>query len=160
MRPLASAAIAQLGERQTEDLKVPGSIPGHGISFFFGWWNRFQCQRLDRPWRHAIALVKTKKCGPSTLGVQNKTLQTLCMATEKLENPMMLRRQRRWLLWFRSWFWFNKNSEINFENKSSVMDDKCYFQTKNFNFSLMCKFCNLKLIKLLMRRWRDASRSF
>ena len=27
---LASAAIAQLGERQTEDLKVPGSIPGLG----------------------------------------------------------------------------------------------------------------------------------
>ena len=24
--------IAQLGERQTEDLKVPGSIPGLGIS--------------------------------------------------------------------------------------------------------------------------------
>ena len=24
------AAIAQLGERQTEDLKVPGSIPGRG----------------------------------------------------------------------------------------------------------------------------------
>jgi hypothetical protein len=23
--------VAQLGERQTEDLKVPGSIPGHGI---------------------------------------------------------------------------------------------------------------------------------
>ena len=29
----AQAAIAQLGERQTEDLKVPGSIPGLG-SFF------------------------------------------------------------------------------------------------------------------------------
>ena len=27
------AAIAQLGERQTEDLKVPGSIPGLGIRF-------------------------------------------------------------------------------------------------------------------------------
>ena len=27
-----AAAIAQLGERQTEDLKVPGSIPGRGIS--------------------------------------------------------------------------------------------------------------------------------
>ena len=27
----AIAAIAQLGERQTEDLKVPGSIPGLGI---------------------------------------------------------------------------------------------------------------------------------
>ena len=29
-----SAAIAQLGERQTEDLKVPGSIPGGGYFFF------------------------------------------------------------------------------------------------------------------------------
>ena len=27
------AAIAQLGERQSEDLKVPGSIPGLGIIF-------------------------------------------------------------------------------------------------------------------------------
>ena len=27
----SSAAIAQLGERQTEDLKVPGSIPELGI---------------------------------------------------------------------------------------------------------------------------------
>ena len=26
----STAAIAQLGERQTEDLKVPGSIPGLG----------------------------------------------------------------------------------------------------------------------------------
>ena len=30
------AAIAQLGERQTEDLKVPGSIPGLGTFFIFG----------------------------------------------------------------------------------------------------------------------------
>ena len=40
---MRQAAIAQLGERQTEDLKVPGSIPGLGISFrsngsFFGSW--------------------------------------------------------------------------------------------------------------------------
>ena len=28
------AAIAQLGERQTEDLKVPGSIPGGGSYYF------------------------------------------------------------------------------------------------------------------------------
>ena len=27
---LTEAALAQLGERQTEDLKVPGSIPGGG----------------------------------------------------------------------------------------------------------------------------------
>ena len=33
-RPVQNiAAIAQLGERQTEDLKVPGSIPGRGRSF-------------------------------------------------------------------------------------------------------------------------------
>ena len=31
-RQMISAAIAQLGERQTEDLKVPGSIPGLGIA--------------------------------------------------------------------------------------------------------------------------------
>ena len=30
-RHCGEAAIAQLGERQTEDLKVPGSIPGLGI---------------------------------------------------------------------------------------------------------------------------------
>ncbi len=28
------AVIAQLGERQTEDLEVAGSIPAHGIPFF------------------------------------------------------------------------------------------------------------------------------
>ena len=28
---VGQAEIAQLGERQTEDLKVPGSIPGFGI---------------------------------------------------------------------------------------------------------------------------------
>ena len=28
---MSRAAIAQLGERQTEDLEVPGSIPGLGI---------------------------------------------------------------------------------------------------------------------------------
>ena len=31
--PGAAAAIAQLGKRQTEDLKVPGSIPGLGTAF-------------------------------------------------------------------------------------------------------------------------------
>ena len=31
---MAHAALAQLGERQTEDLKVPGSIPGGGTCFF------------------------------------------------------------------------------------------------------------------------------
>ena len=29
------AEIAQLGERQTEDLNVPGSIPGFGNIFIF-----------------------------------------------------------------------------------------------------------------------------
>ena len=31
---LQAAVIAQLGERQTEDLKVPGSIPGRGSILF------------------------------------------------------------------------------------------------------------------------------
>ena len=30
------AALAQLGERQTEDLKVPGSIPGGGTHWHLG----------------------------------------------------------------------------------------------------------------------------
>ena len=34
-RALLQAEIAQLGERQTEDLEVPGSIPGLGTTFFF-----------------------------------------------------------------------------------------------------------------------------
>ena len=32
---LVFAEIAQLGERQTEDLKVPGSIPGLGNCYLF-----------------------------------------------------------------------------------------------------------------------------
>ena len=32
---MIKASIAQLGERQTEDLKVPGSIPGGGIQYMF-----------------------------------------------------------------------------------------------------------------------------
>ena len=31
-----SAEIAQLGERQTEDLKVPGSIPDFGNTVHYG----------------------------------------------------------------------------------------------------------------------------
>ena len=35
VRYVVAAGIAQLGERQTEDLKVPGSIPGHGRFSYF-----------------------------------------------------------------------------------------------------------------------------
>ena len=42
---LPTAAIAQLGERQTEDLKVPGSIPGLG-TFSRRRWRREQPQNL------------------------------------------------------------------------------------------------------------------
>jgi hypothetical protein len=37
MNKIVFAAVAQLGERQTEDLKVPGSIPGLGmrIPYYF-----------------------------------------------------------------------------------------------------------------------------
>ena len=40
------AVIAQLGERQTEDLKVPGSIPGRGRFFFTDKENR-QTLKMD-----------------------------------------------------------------------------------------------------------------
>ena len=39
------AVIAQLGERQTEDLKVPGSIPGRG-SFFWLFFVFFSNYRI------------------------------------------------------------------------------------------------------------------
>ena len=35
VRIVSLADLAQLGERQTEDLKVPGSIPGGGTDSFF-----------------------------------------------------------------------------------------------------------------------------
>ena len=40
----AVAAIAQLGERQTEDLEVPGSIPGLGIFVFA---TRIRCPQIE-----------------------------------------------------------------------------------------------------------------
>ena len=53
----ARAAIAQLGERQTEDLKVPGSIPGLGIFSFPGFAQNAvaSCPRqaLPSPWHTA-----------------------------------------------------------------------------------------------------------
>ena len=45
------AAIAQLGERQTEDLKVPGSIPGGGKAFVLFAINCF----IRSLWRNWIA---------------------------------------------------------------------------------------------------------
>jgi hypothetical protein len=37
---ITEAEIAQLGERQTEDLEVPGSIPGFGILLQYLWKRR------------------------------------------------------------------------------------------------------------------------
>ena len=41
------AAIAQLGERQTEDLEVPGSIPGLGIYFCLSHQRSFFARKLN-----------------------------------------------------------------------------------------------------------------
>ena len=38
--------IAQLGERQTEDLKVPGSIPGHGMMKYSSVMNCLKSLRI------------------------------------------------------------------------------------------------------------------
>ena len=42
------ADIAQLGERQTEDLKVPGSIPGVGICFFLSAPRKLETRAPDQ----------------------------------------------------------------------------------------------------------------
>ena len=47
------AAIAQLGERQTEDLEVPGSIPGYGI-FRFKAFGRFARRYQATPNRDVV----------------------------------------------------------------------------------------------------------
>ena len=54
-----TAAIAQLGERQTEDLKVPGSIPGLSIVIF----RCFQCSEVG----HALVQVIRIFPGPNLL---------------------------------------------------------------------------------------------
>ena len=46
-KDLAVAAIAQLGERQTEDLEVPGSIPGLGIYFCLSHHRSFFARKLN-----------------------------------------------------------------------------------------------------------------
>ena len=43
------ASIAQLGERQTEDLKVPGSIPGRGTFSCF-WLSFLVCVCVSIYW--------------------------------------------------------------------------------------------------------------
>ena len=48
----SSAAIAQLGERQTEDLKVPGSIPGLGTCYMASYtYAGMNDATADRTWR-------------------------------------------------------------------------------------------------------------
>ena len=43
------AALAQLGERQTEDLKVPGSIPGGGTFWQAGPIGPVERRRFPKP---------------------------------------------------------------------------------------------------------------
>ena len=61
------AAIAQLGERQTEDLKVPGSIPGLGKGFGLG--------REEE-----IARVRGVPLGAQTSGRQSPGAVVFCVA--------------------------------------------------------------------------------
>ena len=50
------AAIAQLGERTTEDRKVPGSIPGCGTSFSLFSFLHGQC--IGRFYTNTVLLKK------------------------------------------------------------------------------------------------------
>ena len=47
--PTRDAALAQLGERQTEDLKVPGSIPGGGTFWQAGPIGPVERRRFPKP---------------------------------------------------------------------------------------------------------------
>ena len=53
----AEAAIAQLGERQTEDLKVPASIPGLGMAYAV--------------WIGCMEAVEMRFLHPNSLGLGN-----------------------------------------------------------------------------------------
>ena len=73
----AEAAIAQLGERQTEDLKVPGSIPGLGMHFFVVLKTQHNTEscRLTKPeaWRSPKSLhMVTLNLAHSPLGLMDK----------------------------------------------------------------------------------------
>jgi hypothetical protein len=57
----AMALIAQLEERQTEDLKVPGSIPGQGIIFAISHLFTLFCQ-ANRTVAQDAASVKIPSC--------------------------------------------------------------------------------------------------
>ena len=73
---MALAAIAQLGERQTEDLKVPGSIPGLGIYMLEpGLWERL----LEEP-RVNVSFLRNRfnllaSLGATFVDVCNQTSQ-------------------------------------------------------------------------------------
>ena len=68
------AAIAQLGERQTEDLEVPGSIPGRGIFSL-----RLFELRLTEQYKQKI---RTPGIEPGTIRYLPKLLQSNALPTE------------------------------------------------------------------------------
>ena len=69
----ATAAIAQLGERQTEDLKVPGSIPGLGIFFCL--------QPLQITSRVTALQVSARQAAVDRNGLQIVTVAILAQGT-------------------------------------------------------------------------------
>ena len=89
------AEIAQLGERQTEDLKVPGSIlksvtelwiiPGLGISFFK--MISFVLLFYFRTWFFLMAFDFSKSFFPVWLSIHND-LQVKEMSTNAMGKPV------------------------------------------------------------------------
>ena len=70
----ANAAIAQLGERQTEDLEVPSSILGCGILFFTICWPTLKqrrtpgsCRKTQNPGNVSTNKVFTNQSSLTTL---------------------------------------------------------------------------------------------
>ena len=70
----AQAAIAQLGERQTEDLKVPGSIPDLGTVLQ---WAAHACRAVATVFDVADIVNGTHQCDfPNFCGQQCPTIVT------------------------------------------------------------------------------------
>ena len=73
-----TAAIARLGERQTEDLKVPGSIPGLGIAIFLPQTSKesLRARRLYFNLRKRAVGAKGRPGGPRTLSERSQRFRT------------------------------------------------------------------------------------
>ena len=82
---ITSAAIAQLGERRTEDLKVPGSIPGLGKYSFATFCVGYHCgcgAEIKR--RHGLSVVPPLPAPVFQVILPSDVVVELCLVDAEL----------------------------------------------------------------------------